>query len=80
MELVSTTLIIIGALISFIFGLQLLITAFQTSILWGLGYLFVPCFSLLFIITYWSGAKKPFLRSLLGGSLMLVGKILAPVG
>ena len=78
MELVSIALILIGALISIVFGIQLLITAFQTSILWGLGYIFVPFDSLIFVIVHWTEAKKPFLRGLIGIPFIILGAILAP--
>jgi len=80
MEIVSIGLILIGALISIVFGIQLLITAFQTSILWGLGYIFVPFVSLIFVIVHWSEAKKPFLRGLIGIPFFVLGAILAPAG
>jgi hypothetical protein len=78
MELLSLGLIIIGALITIVFGIQLLITAFQTSILWGLGYIFVPFVSLIFVIVHWSVAKKPFLRGLIGIPFFLLGAFLSP--
>lgn len=80
MELLSIALILIGALISIVFGIQLLITAFQTSILWGLGYMFVPFVSLIFIIVHWADAKKPFLRGLIAIPFLLLGAMLAPAG
>ena len=78
MEFISISLFIVGAIISFIYGLQLLVTAFQTSILWGLGYIFIPFVSLIFIVFHWSEAKKPFLRGLIGIPFILLGAILAP--
>jgi F0F1-type ATP synthase assembly protein I len=78
MEIISIVLISIGALISIVFGVQLLITAFQESILWGLGYIFIPLVSLIFIIVHWQEAKKPFLRGLIGIPFFILGAILAP--
>jgi hypothetical protein len=61
-----------------VFGIQLLIAAFRTSVLWGLGSLFVPFVSLIFVIMHWNVAKKPFLRSLLGALVFGIGLALAP--
>lgn len=66
----------IGGIIMLIFGIILLIKAFQESILWGLGYLFVPFVGLVFIIKFWDICRKPFLNSLIGVALYVVGMIL----
>ena len=47
-------------------GIWFLIVTFQESVGWGLGCLFVPFVSLIFLILHWDVAKKPFLVSLLG--------------
>ena len=78
MEIVSIILIVIGALISIVYGIQLLITAFQTSLLWGLGYIFVPFVSLIFVAVHWEEVKKPFLRGLIGIPFIFIGALLAP--
>ena len=52
--------IIIGALIAIFYSLILLVKAFQTSVLWGLGYVLVPFVALIFVIVHWETAKKPF--------------------
>lgn len=80
MELISIALILVGSIVSIIFGIHLLIVAFRTSILWGLGYLFVPFVALIFVIVHWSEAKTPFLRSLIGVALIILGMILSPTG
>lgn len=46
------------------YGIKLLILAFQESVLWGLGSLFVPFVSLIFIIMHWERCRSPFLRYL----------------
>ena len=60
MNFISLFLVLIGAAIFLVFGLQLLIMAFQTSILWGLGYVFVPFVSLIFVIVHWEETKNHF--------------------
>jgi hypothetical protein len=78
MEIASLALIAIGALIAVIYGIQLLIAAFRTSFLWGLGSLVVPLVSILFVVTHWDQAKKPFLLQLLCIPFLGLGFLLAP--
>lgn len=55
----------------------MLIEAFGTSVLWGLGYLFVPFVSLIWLVLHWDRGGKPFLISLAGGGLLIVGAMLS---
>jgi hypothetical protein len=71
----------IGGIVMLVFGVILLVKAFQTSVLWGLGYVFVPFVSLIFVILYWQETKKPFLYLLAGSAVMTVGLVLGmPAG
>jgi len=76
MEFLGLGLLGVGWLIAFIFGIILLIESFKTSILWGLGYVFVPFVSLVFVIVHWDRAKQPFLRSLLSLPFLVLGAII----
>lgn len=78
MQILSVILLCVGALISLIFGIQLLVAAFRTSVWWGLGYLFVPVVGLIFIIVHWSVAKRPFLFGLIAIPFIVLGAVLAP--
>ncbi|MDD7983411.1 hypothetical protein PQO01_00395 [Lentisphaera marina] len=78
MEALAATCMIIGAIIAIIFGFILLMKAFQESILWGLGYLFVPFVSLIFIIVHWQEAKSPFLKGLIALPFYGLGIALMP--
>lgn len=51
----------------------MLVAAFRTSILWGLGCLFITPVSLVFLVTNWSVARNPFFLQLLGICIMLLG-------
>jgi len=73
-------LTVIGALIALVGGIMLLVAAFRASIWWGLGSLFVPFVSLIFLITHWATARRPFLISLGGTVLMMIGVGLAAAG
>lgn len=66
----------IGGIVMLVAGVLLLVKAFQTSVLWGLGYIFVPFVSLIFVIMYWQETKKPFLYLLAGSAVMVVGLVL----
>lgn len=77
MEIVGLILITIGAIIALIYGIQLIILAFKTSIPWGLGYIFVPFVSLIFIIMHWEDAKRPFLKGLICIPFYLIGFMMA---
>jgi hypothetical protein len=45
-------------------SIWLIIVAFGESVIWGLACIFIPLCGLLFVITHWDKAKKPFLISL----------------
>ena len=76
MGFIGTILVVIGAIIALIFGIILLIKAFKTSIWWGLGYLFVPFVSLVFVFMHWEQCKKPFLYVVAGIVLAIAGSFL----
>jgi hypothetical protein len=77
MEIICIILILLGLAIALVYGIQLIILAFQESVLWGLGYLFVPFVSLVFIIVFWSQTKGPFLKSLLCISCLVFAVLLS---
>lgn len=54
-------------------GVGMLVAAFRTSVLWGLGCLFITPVSLVFLVTNWSVARNPFFLQLLGVCIMLLG-------
>jgi hypothetical protein len=80
MEAIGMVLLIVGVVVMGITGIVLLIKAFQTSVLWGLGYLFVPFVSLIFVVMYWNDTKKPFLYMLAGLAVFVLGMVLGGSG
>jgi len=76
MGALAVIVIAIGAVLGVVGGIWLLVVAFQESVLWGLGSIFVPFVSLIFVILHWDVAKKPFLYNLLGTVILFVGAIL----
>lgn len=79
METFGLILVIISFIIGIYYSIVLIIRAFQTHILWGLGYLIVPFVSLIFVIMHWDVAKKPFLMSLLTLVILFVGNSMLPL-
>ena len=62
-----------GGLILMLLGsLFFIIAAFRESILWGLGVLFVPFVSLVFLVLAWPRAKSSFFLQLYGFVLVLI--------
>jgi hypothetical protein len=71
---------IVGIIVLIVGSIMFLIAAFKEHILWGLGSLFVPFVSLVFLIMHWSVAKKPFLIQIIGAVLMIIGAVLGGLG
>ena len=78
MEVLGIILLIVGVVLSIIGGIWFIIVTFREGILWGLGSLFIPFVSLVFLITHWNEAGKPFGISLLGSALAVIGTVMAP--
>ena len=77
MVAVGIILLVVGLVIDIVGAILLLIRAFQASIWWGLGSIFIPFVSLIFVITHWAVAKRPFLLVILGTVLVIIGSVLA---
>lgn len=81
MTALGMILAILGLIGILVYGIILIVKAFQASIIWGLVYLFVPFGGFIFIITNWKEAGKPFLMQVLsvlvcyGGIIMMGTKL-----
>ena len=73
MAMLGTALSALAGIGMLIFGIQILITAFKTSIGWGLASLFIPLAVLVFVAKHWEATKTPFIRSLIAFAVALVG-------
>lgn len=73
MQTLGTAVMVIGYLIALVGGIWIIVIAFQDSIAWGLGCLFVPCVQLIFAFTHWEDTKVPFLISVGGSVLAFAG-------
>jgi len=76
MEILGFILLGVGAIVMLIFGIILIVKAFQTSIWWGLGSIFIPFVQLIFVIMHWDVAKSPFLKMLIGLPLYIIGFVI----
>ena len=70
----------IGSIVSLVGGIWILVIAFQKSVLWGLGCMFIPCVILYFAATNWELTKKPFLIMIGGIVVSAIGQGLAYSG
>lgn len=68
-----------GGVMMLIGGVRLLISAFRTSILWGLGCLFLPFCQLIYLIVHWEDAKSGFFLYLKGAFVLVLGLLVAIV-
>ena len=73
MAMLGTALSALAGIAMLVFGIQILITAFKTSVGWGLASLFIPFVVLVFVAKHWEATKTPFLRSLIAFAVALVG-------
>jgi hypothetical protein len=73
----GTFLVVSGILVSVGAGIWLLVQAFQIGLGWGLACLLLPVAQIVFVIKHWSEAGKPFLVSLGGAAVAVVGFFIA---
>ena len=76
MEILASVLYLVGAIIALVYSVLFLVEAFKVHVGWGLGCIFVPFVSLIFLIMHWDVAKRPFLRSLLAIPFYVIAVIL----
>jgi hypothetical protein len=76
MEALGLILTVIGVIGALVGGIWFLIVAFGESPLWGLGCMFVPLVSLIFLVKFWGQASKPFLLQLVAVVPMMAGMYL----
>lgn len=63
----------LGIVLSLIGGLWIVVNAFRTSVLWGVGSLLVPFVSLVFALMNFGENKIPLLISVIGMVLVFMG-------
>ena len=67
----------LGLVITMVGALWLVVLAFKQSVLWGLGSLFVPFVSLIFVVMHWGETKVPFLIEVAGIVLLVTGAMMS---
>lgn len=76
MSMIFGLVALVGWLISVVFSILLLVRIFKVSgPLWGLGSIFVPFVSLVWLVMNWEEGKDPFLKSLGGVAIAVVGGV-----
>ena len=68
----------IGVVIALVGNIWYIIAAFQVTVWWGLGVLFIPLVELIFLFAHWPNAKRPFLVSLVGSLIAYGGIFIIP--
>lgn len=62
----TTALLLLGMAVFATGSLMYAVAAFRTSMLWGLGCIFIPFVPVIFLFAHWKAARKPFVISILG--------------
>jgi hypothetical protein len=75
--IVVIAIYVIGFAMMLVGAIRILISAFRTSILWGLGCLFLPFCALIYLIVHWEDAKSGFFLKLKGVSVLILGLLVA---
>ena len=74
--LVGLLLALVGVVLILGGNLWFLLAAFQDEVIMGVACLFVPFFSLYYLITHFDQVKTPFFVSLIGVGLVMLGRFL----
>jgi hypothetical protein len=80
MGTLGTILSIVGGLGMLVFGIQILILAFKTSVGWGLASLFIPFVIFVYVAKNWPACKTPFMRWLACLPVWAIGAALSVWG
>ncbi|HPF70578.1 MAG TPA: hypothetical protein PLQ13_07925 [Candidatus Krumholzibacteria bacterium] len=77
MEVIATVMMIAGVLVAAVAGVWFLVVAFRQGVLWGLGCMFLPFVSLVFLVMHWDKAARPFLIKVAALVPVFLGAFLA---
>ncbi len=80
MAIAGLILTALASVAMLVFGIQILVRAFKTSLGWGLASLFVPLAVLVFVVKHWPETSKPVLRALACLPLHIAGFALMFLG
>lgn len=74
--MIGIIVLVIGVIITIVGGARFVITAFEESVWWGLGVLFFPIVSPIFLILHFGDSWRPALHFVIGFVLVLLGTLL----
>jgi hypothetical protein len=75
METLGAVVVLLGLALILLGGVFFIIAAFRESVLWGLGVIFLPLVSLVFLIVAWPRAKNSFFLQLYGLAALMIGAL-----
>lgn len=76
MGILAVIVLFAGVIIMLVGNIWILVNAFKESIWWGLGSLLIPFVILFYVFTRWALNKKPFLITIGGLILYIIGFVL----
>lgn len=79
LTIVAGSIFLTGFVMMVIGGVRFLISAFRTSILWGLGCIFVPFCKLIYLFVHWEEAKSGFFLYLKGAFALILAGVLGAI-
>ncbi|MFO0799566.1 MAG: hypothetical protein U0804_19015 [Gemmataceae bacterium] len=80
METIGKIVYFAGLIACIAGSIWMLVLAFQESVLWGLGCLFIPFVGLVFLIMHWPATKNPLFVYVGGLVGLVLGTVLGPSG
>jgi hypothetical protein len=78
-ELLLIPVILAGAVALVAGNVWIVVNAFRTSVIWGLGTFLLPVVGLIFVLMHWEENRKPFLYSVLGTAAISAAVLLGPL-
>ncbi len=80
MNALGIAVIVVGVITTLVGGIKFIIAAFEENMWWGLGVLFFPIISPVFLIIRFGDAWRPALTYVIGMALVLLGVFLRAAG
>jgi len=80
MAIAGLVLALVAGVAMLVFGIQIVVRAFKTSVGWGLASLFIPLAVLVFVFKHWAQTKRPFLGGLACVPVYALASLLMALG
>ena len=75
-DIIGIVVLVIGVIITIVGGAHFVIVAFEESVWWGIGVLFFPIVSPIFLILHFSDSWRPALTFVIGNGVVFLGTLL----